>query len=81
MTTTTKPTNYAAVQVETRTVYGIGRTADQARDDASEWFDHPDHLHVTTITPAAAVHVIKHGGAPCAELSFDRNGICMADEV
>jgi hypothetical protein len=33
MTTTT---HYAAIQIDTRTVYGIGETADRARDEAAE---------------------------------------------
>jgi len=29
-------THYAAIQIDTRTVYGIGETPDRARDDAVE---------------------------------------------
>lgn len=70
----------AAVQIETRTIYGIGATASAARKDAARWTDHPDRLHVTTITEAAALWVEENGGQPSDALSFDRNGICLRSE-
>lgn len=71
---------HAAVQVETKTIYGIGITANAARSDARRFTEHPDRLHVTTITDAAAAYVLQHGGAPSDAISFDRNGIMLRSE-
>jgi hypothetical protein len=77
----TTMTMQAAVQVETRTIYGVGATASAARADAARYTEHPDRLHVTSITDAAAEYVREHGGQPSAAISFDRNGICLTSEA
>jgi hypothetical protein len=77
MTTTTRK---AALDPTTRTVYGVGLTSDLARSDAGRYTAHPDRLHVTAITDAAYEYVILHGGAPSADLSVDRNGVCLRSE-
>lgn len=76
----TTMTTHAAVQVETRTIYGIGATAAEARRDAARYTAHPDRLHVTEITARAAAYVREHGGQPSPAISFDRNGICLREE-
>lgn len=78
-------TNYAAVQIETRSVFGVGNSPDEARADAHSNGSNggetsADRLHVTTITEAARAYVEENGGGPCQAISFDRNGICLRDE-
>ncbi len=64
------------------TIYGVGTSASAARLDAQTDGDveHPDRLHVTSMTPAAYAYVLAHGGKDCAAVSVNRNGVCLVSE-
>jgi hypothetical protein len=73
-------TTYAAVQLDTRTVYGTGRTEAGARRAARRWTEDAGDLVVVPCTAAAARHVREHGGAPSAALSVGPAGVELREE-
>lgn len=79
-------THYAAVQLDTGTVYGIGTTPEEAVSDAAGWIDQgetTEDLLVVSCTPAAAAYVREHGGQSSARLSVDSDrggGVRLAGE-
>jgi len=84
MTTTT---HYAAVQLETATVYGIGTTPAEAEADAAREFeragvpaDERQGLATVPCSAAAAEMIGSIGGAPSRLLSVSRSGVTLADE-
>jgi hypothetical protein len=87
MTTTT---HYAAIQIDTRTVYGVGETADRARDEAVEeaacwpwpaiFGELPSGFALVPCTAAAAAYIESYGGAPSPQLTVSARGVCLRSE-
>jgi hypothetical protein len=74
-------THYAAVQIDTRTVYGVGTTEGGARRAARRWAEgDPSSLVVVPCTAAASRHIREHGGAPSASLTVSPTGVCLRGE-
>jgi hypothetical protein len=86
MTTTT---HYAAIQIDTRTVYGVGTNHKTAADDARRYlgpgpaaaaFELTQGWATVPCTAAAAAYVREHGGQPSPLLTVSRSGVCLRSE-
>lgn len=80
----TTATHYAAIQIDTGTVYGVGTSTDAALADARQWIDAASEdtsdLVAVPCTSAAASYVIEHGGQSSARLTVSRSGVCLRSE-